>query len=155
MLFRSLIQLEHAGAVRLMKAPGGVLATVDLVINELGPKLGDEVVAEGVLVRTSMEAETVRFYELQVCYPAIGIVDLHVLAHALCLDAVLLTGDRLLRQAAENEGLVAHGLLWLLDSAITDKVIERQEASHILRTIQRAGARLPDAECNARFAKWL
>ena len=37
-----LIQLEHAGAVRLMKAPGGVLATVDLVINELGPKLGDE-----------------------------------------------------------------------------------------------------------------
>lgn len=51
-------------------------------------------------------------------YPAPSRVDLFTLALAKARGAVLLTGDRHLRKAAEQEKLSVHGTLWILDELV-------------------------------------
>lgn len=43
------------------------------------------------------------------------------LAHA---DSILLTGDRLLRRVAEDSGITAHGVLWLVDQLMQEGVCD-------------------------------
>jgi len=59
-------------------------------------------------------------------YPAPSRVDLFTLALAKARGAVLLTGDRHLRKAAEQEKLSVHGTLWILDELVRQRIVTPQ-----------------------------
>jgi hypothetical protein len=78
-------------------------------------------------------------------------------ASALCLarklEVPLITGDGVLRKAAEREKIECRGFLWVLDS-----LHEAGEAPAFLADRLEAaivqGARLPADECERRLARW-
>lgn len=39
-------------------------------------------------------------------------------------EAILLTGDRLLRRVAEDNGIAAHGVLWVVDQLLRDSLCD-------------------------------
>jgi predicted nucleic acid-binding protein len=80
--------------------------------------------------------------------------DLFALVLAKELKGILLTGDRLLRKAAEAEGVTVHGTLWVLDTLITRGIILPREAAAALRRMLISGRRLPKQECQTRLKRW-
>ena len=75
-----------------------------------------------------------------------------LLAHSL--GAALLTGDRRLNELAHAEGLVVHGVLWLLDEMVHWQALTSGQAAEALRQMLDQGTRLPADECGDRFARW-
>jgi predicted nucleic acid-binding protein len=80
--------------------------------------------------------------------------DLSALVVARASGAILLTGDRALRRAAEREGVEVHGILWLLDMLVETDALTPENAAGALHKMLVAGARLPAAETRARLDGW-
>lgn len=68
--------------------------------------------------------------------------------------AELLTGDGRLRKQAVRDGLEVRGALWLLDRLVDQQLIPPARAAAGLSSMLARGARLPEAECEARMALW-
>lgn len=84
----------------------------DVVIAELQAPDGRALVSLG-LQQEELAGDEVRLViQLASRYPAPSRVDLFALALAKARGAVLLTGDRHLRKAAEQEKVPVHGTLW-------------------------------------------
>ena len=84
----------------------------------------------------------------------LSIQDLAALIVARENGAILLTGDRRLSELAAQQNLEAHGVLWLLDLMVAQKVLTGHEAADGLEAISRMGARLPPSECQQRLRLW-
>lgn len=57
--------------------------------------------------------------------PGLSLPDTFALALAKSHGWTLLTGDAELRQVAEHEHVTCHGVLWLLDRMLEEKVVDR------------------------------
>ena len=55
----------------------------------------------------------------------------------------LLTGDRDLRQAAELEGIMVQGSIWLVEQLVTHRIISLDAARQSYQRMERNGRRLP------------
>jgi len=66
----------------------------------------------------------------------------------------LLTGDRHLRKAAEEEKVLVYEILWILDELVRQRIVTPQEAARALGKMRAKGSRLPSAECERRLQKW-
>lgn len=55
----------------------------------------------------------------------------------------LLTGDRALRNAARQEGVLVNGTIWLLEQLLAHEFLTVEQAYISLDTMERAGRRLP------------
>lgn len=69
-------------------------------------------------------------------------------------DAILLTGDRLLRLQAENYGVDVRGVLWVMDMLLWEEIIGFQRAIEALNEVLGHGARLPSGDCLGRLENW-
>jgi hypothetical protein len=79
--------------------------------------------------------------------------DLFALVLARSQSAILLTGDRHLRSAAESEGVKVHGTLWLIDEMVAaGLLLQREAAAKLLRMVQAGRGETPRAP-SATFAK--
>ena len=68
---------------------------------------------------------------------------------------MLLTGDRVLRNLAASEGVVCHGLLWLLDYMSDIEVTDRGALYSALKAISaHPRCRLPRADVSKRLVRW-
>ena len=70
------------------------------------------------------------------------------------LPAILLTGDNQLRKAARKYKVDVHGILWLLDQLIFQKVISPKATIKKLDELRKTNIRLPKNECNKCIKKW-
>ena len=69
--------------------------------------------------------------------------------------AFLLTGDRVLREAAEAEGIAVHGLLWLLDRMEAEGVCDHPTLhAGLTKTADHPRCRLPRREIDARLRRY-
>jgi predicted nucleic acid-binding protein len=69
--------------------------------------------------------------------------------------AILLTGDRVLRQAAKKRKIDVHGLLWIFDILVSRGALLSEAAADILEKIYKhSTSRLPVNECKKRIKKW-
>ena len=121
--------------VRELKAHGGPdLIRLGLRVEELD---GDEVsIALGYLRRRR----------------SLSLPDSFALALAKTNAWTLLSGDRGLRELAEEEGVACHGVLWLLDRIFEHRVIDRSELYAGLDKIAaHPRCRLPRAEVRKRL----
>jgi predicted nucleic acid-binding protein len=66
----------------------------------------------------------------------------------------LLTGDKRLRDQAEDISLETHGVLWVLDEIEAAGLLNHAELAVSLQKILDEGARLPVHECERRFQRW-
>ncbi len=92
--------------------------------------------------------------ELAGRYPRPSRKDLFALVLAKTTGTTLITGDRDLRTAAEQEGMEVHGTLWVLDEMVKGKIIKPQRAAEALERMVRHGRRLPREETEERLQRW-
>ncbi|HEU5078732.1 MAG TPA: hypothetical protein VFT72_05940 [Opitutaceae bacterium] len=80
--------------------------------------------------------------------------DCSVLFLARKLDAMLLSSDKALRQAAQTRHVEVHGTLWIMDQLIERKLISSVTAAAKLQFLLSRERFFPRTECEARLKKW-
>ena len=69
--------------------------------------------------------------------------------------AILLTGDKGLRQCAEVRNIDVHGILWVFDTLVSrGKVLPVSAAERLEKLCAQGTSRLPKDECSLRIRKW-
>jgi len=69
-------------------------------------------------------------------------------------QAILLTGDNLLRKNAEKDGITVSGILFILDQLVENNILNKQTAHTKLKALQQINNRLPKNEINKRLNLW-
>ncbi|MFZ6014265.1 MAG: hypothetical protein ACOYXT_28245 [Bacteroidota bacterium] len=81
--------------------------------------------------------------------------DKSVFSLALKLDAIILSGDGIIRKTTWLKKIETHGTLWLLDQFVEKQLLQRQNAAVCLtRLITYDKKRLPIVECEKRISVW-
>lgn len=85
----------------------------------------------------------------------VTIEDVSALFFAGKLESILLTGDKRLRQHAEERGIETHGLLWVFDTLVArGALLPGVAADRLEKLLERGTSRLPLHECGLRIRKW-
>ena len=149
-----LIDLHKGGVLRELFRFPHRLVVPDVIVDELREPDVEELLEAGLEAVELSGAQVLEVLELRVRYPRPSLNDLFALVVARSLDALLLTGDKHLRQAAETMGVTVHGTLWVLDEMIWAQILPPQRAAEALRRMLAQGRRLPSAECARRIQAW-
>lgn len=150
-----LIDLGHMGLEGEVFALGIDWETTDLVVHEAKSLNMARLIALGLKVRTLNVEQLNEVIRLGLEYKTVSATDRSLLLLAEKENKWLITGDRSLRKAAGNKGVVVHGLLWLLDEMIRSCIITQARAAVALQEAIDNGSRLPKDEAARRFRKWL
>lgn len=126
----------------------------DVIIAELEKPEGADLIRRGLRVRELDGRRVAEVVALAVAYPRPSRADLFALVLARLQAALLLTGDRHLRQAAEQEGVRVHGTLWILDELVERSVVSPSEAVEALHLMKEGRRRLPAEEVDRRLRRW-
>jgi len=129
-------------------------AAPDQIIAELLDPAGEVVVMMGVSRVALSSAQVLESLALKSQYPRLSSGDAQAFLLARDADAMLLTGDRLLRFLAENAGVVVHGVLWALDQIEAAGLMAGPALAASLRKMLEEGARLPDDGVEERLTRW-
>lgn len=81
--------------------------------------------------------EMAKAIELIPKHPRLSLYDVHALVLAKTREMLLLTNDKWLRKAAEQEGVVCHGILWLLLELFKKGKITKEEVIPVLTNIRK------------------
>ena len=108
----------------------------------------------GLDVRTLSGDELNRISTLSGRYPNPSPRDLSVLVVADVDDGIVVSGDGPLRDAARNEGMTVHGVLWVLDRLVDEAIITKARAATALNAMLQQGARLPEDPVEGRLEDW-
>ena len=74
--------------------------------------------------------------------------------HAQEIGALLLTGDKNLRMLAEENKLEVHGIIWLFDLFVRQKIVTKKLAVKKLELLMTINKRLPTVELERRIRSW-
>jgi predicted nucleic acid-binding protein len=137
----------------VLRLPGSFLLP-DVIVAELKEPDGNSLISLGYTsLQLSPDAVQIVFqYTEQYRKPSRR--DLFALAAAKTLNAILLTGDKDLRETAQNEHVDVHGLLWLLDLMFGAQIVSGLQLINALDNIISKGARLPKKEIQRLKEKW-
>lgn len=80
--------------------------------------------------------------------------DKSVLYVAEKIEAIVLTGDDLVRKNCHQAKIEIHGILWVLDQFVESNLIDSTEASALLNKLMVQNTWLPTDHCNERLNKW-
>ncbi len=85
---------------------------------------------------------------------ALSFPDCSCLYLARKLFAILLTGDKPLRNAAITNKIQVHGSLWIMDQLVKEKIIDNKKAHAKMVLLMKINKRLPIHECEKRLKRW-
>ena len=132
--------------------------TTDFVVGELDENQVATIqpyIDEGQFkVRAFNAGELIEIYGIHERIPALSAIDCSVLHSARSDGAMVLTGDRRLRNEVRNNQVEVHGILWIFDELLRQKVIDFPYASSKLEILMKINTRLPNKECQLRLVKW-
>lgn len=148
------IDLHHADLLDAAFHLNVSWVTPDLITHELRTLSPDLLVARGLTIRTLTADELSRIPTLNRIYPRPSPPDLAALVVAEAEDGIVITGDGPLRNAAHQEGLPVHGVLWILDQLVERAIIAHQRAHAGLRAMISQGTRLPKQPVRTRLERW-
>ncbi len=126
----------------------------DVIVAELIDPPGDSLLQLGYSVQQLPAEDIRRFFALRAKYTKPSTNDLFALLIAKINNCTLITGDRDLRVAAQNEEVAVHGLLWLLDRLVEYQVLGKANTADSLERIIASGSWLPKRECDIRLKRW-
>jgi predicted nucleic acid-binding protein len=126
----------------------------DVIIGELNEPAGALLLKLGFVEEGTTGEEIQNVSALRNKYTGPSTNDLFALLLAKRNACPIITGDNSLRSAARQEGIAAHGLLWLLDAIIDADILKGTKAADALKRIIAEGSWLPRKECEDRLKKW-
>ncbi len=147
-----LIDMYNANLLGLVGQCSITFHTVDYVIAELHrspykrPEI-DKMVEEGILyVHSFGEKENndlVAYYAKMAVQTNLSLTDCAVLKYSKDNGYRLLTGDKKLRNHAEDEGVLVSGILYLVDRFVSEGLIDGSVMADRLETLLKVNPRLP------------
>lgn len=87
-------------------------------------------------------------------YYSLSIEDSSCLWLCKNISAILLTGDKKLRNIAETNGIEVHGIPWIFEELIYQQILDRQTAIQKLNSLMNLNPRLPVDECRKCIKNW-
>jgi hypothetical protein len=148
------IDFRNAGLLDALFDLPFQLCSTDFVLAELQDFDPHALIQRGLVVHALDADATARLFGLMAAHNNSSLADVSCYLLAQDTGHPLLTGDGRLRKRAMQDGLHVHGALWLLDQLVVYQVIPSAFAAQGLRTMLTGGARLPEAECQARLRIW-
>lgn len=147
------IDFEDGGLLDVLFGLGETIGVPDLLFeDELRAQHWD--LLDRGLVLIELSAETLQYVAtLSARYRRPSRLDLAALAAARQEACPLLTGDRHLRRAAEQEGVEVHGTLWLAERLVVDGLVSVSELATAYRQMRAHGRRLPWDEVDRQLAR--
>ncbi len=144
-LLHYLFQLEYS------------FCTTDMVIDEFKKK-EQKIIIQNAISSAGLSVMSIddirKLFLEQQKNPKLSIQDCSVLIVAKEQNALILTGDNYLRKTAEKDKIEVHGILWVFDTLIENKLISYQLAHSKLSVLLNINNRLPKKECDLRLEKW-
>lgn len=149
-----LIDMYNANLLGLVEHCSIRFHTVDYVLAELHrspyrrPEI-DRMVEDGVLVVHSFSEkenlDLLAYYTRMASQTNLSPTDCAVLKYSKDNGYRLLTGDKKLRNHAEDEGVLVSGILYLVDKFVSEQLIERTVMADRLEQLLHINPRLPQA----------
>jgi len=102
-----------------------------------------DMLALGLQLGSLNAASVQQVMRLVVKYPQPSRYDCMALALAKQDQCPLLTGDRHLKRAAEKEGVLVQGTLWIVEQLLTHGIVTVAEARQSYQRMRLRGRRLP------------
>ena len=134
------------------------LHTTNLVINELDfeqkTALEKQVAKKKLTVKKLNETELENLKRKEITSTKLTKQDVSVYAYAKELNATILTSDNRLRKEAKEKGFEVHGILWVFETMISEKLMKPKKASDKLTELMKINTWLPMDECRKRIEKW-
>jgi len=154
-----LIDLEVAELFDLWFQLGHETMTTDLIVAELrkGRHLRAlEYVRAGHIRVESCQPDFLAesFALMQEIGGGPSIEDCTVLLLAMQRDAMLLSGDKPLRIAAQTRQIEVHGTLWIFDQLVESRLMRKAIAAQKLSHLLESDRYLPAQACSERIRKW-
>lgn len=133
--------------------------TTDFVINEftkgdLKTKVFNFYRNNKLIIKELDEDEIEKLFLFSSHQKGLSIADCSVLLYAKENEYVLLTGDHKLRNVATEDGVVVHGMIYVFDVLVSNKILESKEAAQFLKKLSELNSRLPMKEVENRIQKW-
>ena len=97
----------------------------------------------GLKIKSLSDTAVDKAIELAAKYRQPTRMDLFALSLAMAENCPLLTGDKHLRKAADQEGVPVHGTIWLVSEMLRDEIIQLSVARIAFQKMKEAGSRLP------------
>lgn len=119
------------------------LAVPDILFLEELVEHHPELPAYGLRVLSLGESAIEEAVRLRERFPHPSQNDLFALALARQENCPLITGDKRLREAAEQEAVEANGALWVVEQMVIEKVIPLSRANDAYHGMKSSNRRLP------------
>jgi len=134
------------------------LHTTDLVLNELDYEqqqiIKKHITKKRLKVKVLNEEELLELKDKEITSNKLSKQDISVYAYAKELGAIILTSDRRLRTEAKNKGFEVHGILWVFETMMAEKLLKPKKAIEKLTELMKINTWLPMDECHKRTEKW-
>jgi len=85
---------------------------------------------------------------------SLSIADHSVLFIATKLEAMIISGDLVVRKTCQALKIEVHGILWILDQCLAKEQITHKEAHSKLSGLMGYNKRLPAKDCQSRLDLW-
>jgi len=135
------------------------LHTTDFVINEIRNveqiNQLNKIIADNKLIINSFNpTELLAIILKNQSVSSLSIQDCSVWHIAELKNAMILTGDNVLRKTVKKHDIEVHGILWILDELIIQKIISKYTAYEKLVFLMEINPRLPKKACTERLENW-
>ena len=122
--------------------------------NEKTAKFNDHIGERHIIVHKLTAKELGQLFVLKESYKSLSLSDCSCLFLCSELSATLLTGDNKLRKTAQSQDFPVHGILWVFDQLVKNKMLEEGEGAQKLKNLMDINPRLPQEDCIKKFEKW-
>lgn len=147
------IDMEAGGLVEAMFSLPETFAVPDILFREELAEYNPELSGLGLQVMSLTEERVAESMRLRLVHKHPSQNDLFALALAKQESCPLLTGDRRLRKAAEQEGVELKGTLWLVERMVEEAIISVEGAAEAYEGMRREKRWLPWAEVTKQLKR--
>jgi predicted nucleic acid-binding protein len=134
------------------------LHTTNLVLNELDYSqqqiIRKHITKKRLTIKVLSDAELNELKAEDITSNKLSKQDISVYAYAKELKAIILTSDKRLRIEAKKKGFEVHGVLWVFEAMMAQKLMKPKVAIDKLMELMKINTWLPMEECHKRIEKW-
>ena len=133
-------------------------ATTNIVLEELLPDQQELIapfISSDQFLIIQISAEELIEIDLMTAEDTrLSLQDWSALYFAMKKEAILVTGDKFMRDMAKKKSVEYHGIFWLFDEMVAAETITKGEALFYLDSLMKVNKRLPEKEYENRKENW-
>jgi predicted nucleic acid-binding protein len=146
-----LIDIEHGDLIRPMFNLKTTFVVPDVLFEKELKARHAHFLDFGLKIKSLSDQAVDKASALAIKYRQPSRIDLFALSLALQEKCPLLTGDKNLRKAADQEGVTVYGTIWLVSEMLRKKIVQPTLAHTAFQKMKGAGSRLPWGDVDKLF----